>query len=1307
MRAFILFISCLFVSAVNAQIDSSMWIVNGAVADVWQQNSTLFIGGEFNYIGPANGAFVPVQNSTEYVIRNHEMIRGSVRKCISDGAGGWYICGDFYTEQRHDIRDVAHLNADFSLDTSFYISADNLVQDILLSSGKLYICGYFTNLNGAVRRGIGAVDPSNGSLLSWNANISANGFGYVYALVSTGGFVYAGGSFDTVAGAAHKGLAELDPSTGAVTAWNANVSGYIKHLEVEGSNLYVGGSFSSISSQTKKNLTTIALPSHTIGSLTVTVSNTTSSAWIEDFELVNNNIYVVGSFSTINSNAKNGIAKMSKSGVVDGLWVSPSVRTQHLAVKYFDGKIYSDGQLGDYIGNLAILDTITGAVVANGIRTQGMFSDLTSVGDTVLFCGTMNLLGTASGPGVYRNNLAAINLNTGIATGFAPNCNDYVNQVRMVNGRLVIGGTFTLVNGVARTYLASLDPVNGLLDNWNPVLTGGTVQQLKTYKDLLYVGGAFDTVNFISQRCIATFDTLNFNTVPCALDVRKTTTIIGVRHFNFADDKLFVSGSFDSIAGVARKNIACIDLLSGSVSAFNANAASVVFSTAMFKDKLYAVGIFASLGDSSRNAIACLDTATGKSTAFNANLFAGSFISDIVVLNDSLLVGGQPRVYSTNPFWEPLLIIHPDNGGYRVWNEPLSSLSATNVNRLSLSGNRLHVMGTFNQLNNFYHNSHIAWFVQPQPSPGLYAIRGNVFRDRNMDCVKDSIDNGIGSMILELDNGDQYAGTDANGDYLFMVQDTGSYSVAQIYRTPLFNVHQYCPANNGSLTAQLTFAVPSANNMDFADSINANNCQLLYVDVMSERRRVCRPSKTIVTVRNYGTGIAPAAMLKLTYPSTVFPMSSVPAWTVKQDSLLEYQLGDISAGTTIRITLLDSVTCDVQHLDETACVHAEITPVNSCQIPSAQWDGSNLAATGSCTGTAVRFVLKNTGNGNMSDSSDVRVFMDSLLVYQAKVKLNLTDSAVVNVPVSGQTVRLEADQRPFHPSLQMLSATVEGCGTGGPISTGYVNQYNDDDDDPQTAISCLPVLLSFDPNEKLATPSGLTAQHFILNSTELEYTLHFQNTGNDTAYEVVIVDTLDENVDLATILPGSSSASYDWTISGHNRPVISFIFHDINLPDSGTNYVGSQGFVQFAIKPKQNVAPGTILRNQVGIYFDFNAPVITNTTEHMIVASWPSDYSLGTGISMNTFTGLANFKEPFAVSIEPNPTKTCAVIRLSESFSSGWIELLNTVGKPVFSQSFSGDQVLICPEGIGSGIYQLRVYTKEGIGLSRKLVIVR
>lgn len=136
---------------------------------------------------------------------------------------------------------------------------------------------------------------------------------------------------------------------------------------------------------------------------------------------------------------------------------------------------------------------------------------------------------------------------------------------------------------------------------------------------------------------------------------------------------------------------------------------------------------------------------------------------------------------------------------------------------------------------------------------------------------------------------------------------------------------------------------------------------------------------------------------------------------------------------------------------------------------------------------------------------------------------------------------------------------------------------------------------SFDPNDKQAfTSSRFSSTSYFLDSDNfIDYLIRFQNTGTDTAFTVMVVDTLSPLLDIGTLhLLG---ASHPFTPSLSSTRALRFKFNNILLPDSGTNAVASQGYVAFRIAPVLPLQTGTTLDNAADIYFDFNPPVRTNT----------------------------------------------------------------------------------------------------------------
>ena len=143
------------------------------------------------------------------------------------------------------------------------------------------------------------------------------------------------------------------------------------------------------------------------------------------------------------------------------------------------------------------------------------------------------------------------------------------------------------------------------------------------------------------------------------------------------------------------------------------------------------------------------------------------------------------------------------------------------------------------------------------------------------------------------------------------------------------------------------------------------------------------------------------------------------------------------------------------------------------------------------------------------------------------------------------------------------------------------------------------VVGSFDPNFKEVYPKGVGAYGYISTTDSiLEYMVHFQNTGSYAAENVVVVDTLSSNLDWTTLKPVFNSNKGTVTVS--ETGVAKFTFNNINLPPMSAEPIMSNAFFTYTIKQRPALAIGTHIKNTAYIYFDFNAPIVTNTTWNTI-----------------------------------------------------------------------------------------------------------
>lgn len=211
---------------------------------------------------------------------------------------------------------------------------------------------------------------------------------------------------------------------------------------------------------------------------------------------------------------------------------------------------------------------------------------------------------------------------------------------------------------------------------------------------------------------------------------------------------------------------------------------------------------------------------------------------------------------------------------------------------------------------------------------------------------------------------------------------------------------------------------------------------------------------------------------------------------------------------------------------------------------------------------------------------------------------------------------------------------------------------------------CYEVLNSYDPNKKEVFPLDVLPGF----NDWLTYTIHFQNTGSAPAINIQLQDTIDSNLDEQTFEVINYSHYNETSLQNH---VASFKFPNIFLPDSLSNPSGSQGFIQYRIKPKNNLPAGTQIKNTAYIYFDYNAPIVTNTTQN--------------NFQMPVYSNDLNAKENDFF-IYPNPGKGLFLFRDGKIAQT--IEVFNVMGELVLKQENTGQINL---QGMPKGIYLARI----------------
>ncbi|MFK7796632.1 MAG: T9SS type A sorting domain-containing protein [Aureispira sp.] len=250
---------------------------------------------------------------------------------------------------------------------------------------------------------------------------------------------------------------------------------------------------------------------------------------------------------------------------------------------------------------------------------------------------------------------------------------------------------------------------------------------------------------------------------------------------------------------------------------------------------------------------------------------------------------------------------------------------------------------------------------------------------------------------------------------------------------------------------------------------------------------------------------------------------------------------------------------------------------------------------------------------------------------------------------------------------------------------------NNNTDSEQTV-----VIGSYDPNDKQVslyrTGNAWDGGAIYETDNTLEYTIRFQNTGTAPAQFVIVRDTLDVNLLPETVRELDSKHNMDVTLENGN--ILVFTFNNINLPDSSVSMEQSIGFIHFKIDRIAGLPVGTQISNQAAIYFDYNAPIFTNTPVSVI----------------DQFTTIVDMEtKEFDIAVQPNPFERDLLIRYDlENNSDVQIKLYNQLGQCVYQQAYSEQasgqqQVFLHTPALTSGLYILQVETEEGT-ISKKLI---
>lgn len=234
----------------------------------------------------------------------------------------------------------------------------------------------------------------------------------------------------------------------------------------------------------------------------------------------------------------------------------------------------------------AVLLAMPGAAFASVAATpdstpsvNGTVYAVAQVGTRVIIGGDFTTVG-----GVARRNAAAIRTDGTLDPSFDPSPDGIVYAVAGTadGSRVFLGGTFANAGGAPRANLAAVDATTGAAVAGWTANTNGDVLALAVNGTRLYAGGRFTAIGTSTRRRLAALD-LTTAAVQLGFNPWPDWTVRGVA-VSPDGTKVYAAGGFTAIGGASRRGAAEVLASNGTATAFDPDKGGVALAAALTPD---------------------------------------------------------------------------------------------------------------------------------------------------------------------------------------------------------------------------------------------------------------------------------------------------------------------------------------------------------------------------------------------------------------------------------------------------------------------------------------------------------------------------------------------------------------------------------------------------------------------------------------------------------------------------------------------------------------------------------------------------
>ena len=648
-----------------------------------QPDGRILVGGAFTTVAGASQPYLVRLNADGTRDTSFDVVlNNAVSAIVVQPDGGIVVGGSFTTADGVNRNRILRLDSAGNLDLSWEPDANNLVSALALQpDGRIVLGGSFTSVGGVPRNRIARVNV-NGTL-DTTFNPNANNTVTALALTADGSIV-AGGTFTTIGGSSRNRVALLSTSGVADPVWDPNAGGTVSAIAVQSDGRVVlGGAFTTMGGLTRNRIARIGTFTGYPAPVVVAATDGTDTAYAP----------LTLDVSATPPGAPTGLVAMSGGANMALSWDAPNSTgtgpiTDYL-VQYDDGTGWRGAVRTPSTATFVVVPgftvgtTYTFRVAAVGLAGQGPWSSTTSITassvqpltlaypDASLTPGasqsvyptvsggfgqrTFSVTGGTLPPGVTINPTTGAISTEGIthagnyddsALGmlFDPTASSTVTaSVVLPDGRVVIGGAFTTIQGTGRNRIARLNPDGSLDPTFNPS-AGGAVTSMALQPDgRLVVGGAFTAFTLpttVTRNRLARFNadgSLDPTFTPNVANGQVSSVVVQ------PDGRILIGGTFTTVDGVPRNRLARLNADGTLDTTFDTavGANSTVSSLALQRDgRILVAGAFTALNGGSRRYLGRLHADGSLDPTYNPNPSAA--VNVVMLQADGrALIGGN------------------------------------------------------------------------------------------------------------------------------------------------------------------------------------------------------------------------------------------------------------------------------------------------------------------------------------------------------------------------------------------------------------------------------------------------------------------------------------------------------------------------------------------------------------------------------------------------------------------------------------------------------------------------------------------